>query len=239
MSQPKRPGNLVEISALLGAHDFFGGLPAHHIDQLGKFASSRKLKRGAEIFAKGDPGQALFAIRSGVVKISAPTSDGREAMFNLLQGGDIFGEIALLDGQPRTADAVAVTDCELIAIERRDFLRFIQDEPKVALRLIELLCERLRYATEHFEETVFLNFATRLARMLLRLADDKAKEKNSKGLAITQREISQMLGATRESVNKQLRVWAQHGWIRIERGRIILLARPQIEAASRGGSAAD
>jgi CRP-like cAMP-binding protein len=230
---------MVEISALLRAHVIFGGLTHDDIDQICRFTSSRTLSRGNTIFAKGDPGHALFAIRSGVVKISAPSPDGREAIFNLLHSGDIFGEIALLDGYPRTADAIAVTDCELIAIERRDFLKFVHEEPSVALKLIELLCKRLRHASKHFEETVFLNLTTRLARLLLKLAEDRMDSTNTEGLAITQRELSQMLGATRESINKHLRVWEQRQWIRIERGHIILLARDQMEAVARYDNSMD
>jgi CRP/FNR family transcriptional regulator, cyclic AMP receptor protein len=239
MSQPNRPRTTAEISALLRAHVIFGGLSHDDIDRICRFTSSRILSRGDTIFAKGDPGHALFAIRSGVVKISTPSVDGREAIFNLLHSGDIFGEIALLDGHPRTADAIAVTDCELIAIERRDFVKFVHDEPSVALKLIVLLCERLRHASKHFEETVFLNLTTRLARLLLKLANDRADSANTAGLAITQRELSQMLGAARESVNKQLRAWEQRKWIRIERGHIILLARTQMEAVARRDTAMD
>jgi CRP/FNR family transcriptional regulator, cyclic AMP receptor protein len=226
-------------SSLLRSHALFGELPVHQIEHLSTFASVRKLRKGATIFAKGDPGQTLFAIQAGTVKISAPALDGREAIFNILHDSDIFGEIALLDGQPRTADAVAITNCELIAIERRDFLKFVRDEPKAALKLIELLCARLRRASEHFEETVFLDLPTRLARILLRLANNPENRREIENISITQREISQMLGATRESINKQLRRWEQRKWIRLERGHVILLAHAKIEAVANGGIGGD
>src|SRR5207302_11486347 len=123
---------------------------------LASYARSRKVAGGTTLFAKGDPGTALFAVGTGTVKITVPSIDGREAMFNLLHAGEIFGEIALLDGRPRTADAVAMTDCELMVIERRDFLAFMHSEPSVAFRLIELLCARLRFASRHLEQVVFL-----------------------------------------------------------------------------------
>jgi CRP/FNR family transcriptional regulator, cyclic AMP receptor protein len=226
-------------ASLLRSHALFGELPDHQIENLSAFASVRKQRKGATIFAKGDSGQALFAIRAGTVKISAPALDGRETIFNILHDGDIFGEIALLDGQPRTADAVAITDCELIAIERRDFLKFVRDEPKAALKLIELLCARLRRASEHFEETVFLGLPSRLARILLRLANNPENPRKIENISITQREISQMLGATRESINKQLRRWEHRNWIRLERGHIILIAHAQIEAIASGGISDD
>jgi CRP/FNR family transcriptional regulator, cyclic AMP receptor protein len=135
---------------LLRGHPVFGALALDQLDRLCTYATTRVVPANTTLFAKGDPGAALFAVHSGTVKITVPSIDGREAMFNLLHSGEIFGEIALLDGEPRTADAVALTDCEFIVIERRDFLTFVHGEPKVALKLIELLCARLRWASTHF-----------------------------------------------------------------------------------------
>lgn len=149
-------------------------------------------------------------------------------MFNVLKDGDIFGEIALLDGQPRTANAIALTDCDLMVIQRRDFIRFVNSEPKIALKLIELLCARLRVASEHFEEMVFLSLPARLARTLLRLSDHGAPA-NSR-VDVTQQEVGQIAGMTREHANKHLRAWAMQRWVRLERGRIIVLS-PEALAA--------
>jgi CRP/FNR family cyclic AMP-dependent transcriptional regulator len=233
------PASVEESSlALLRRHTLFGGISLDQLRRLCAYAKTRKVRRGTTIFAKGDPGTALFAVRNGIVKISAPSPDGREAVFNLLHADEIFGEIALLDGQSRTADAIAVTDCELMAINRRDFLAFVQDEPKVALRLIELLCARLRFASEHLEEVVFMGLPARLARTLLRLAEDGNAPAQDKKLSITQRDISQMMGTTRESINKQLRAWAKNGWVEMRRGSIIVL-NPQALGAVAGASAKD
>lgn len=209
----------VDNLTLLRSHPVFGALTLDQLERLCTYATTRSVPAGTTLFSKGDPGAALFAVRAGTVKITVPSLDGREAMFNLLHAGEIFGEIALLDGEPRTADAVTMTDCEFTVIERRDFLTFVHGEPKVALKLIELLCARLRWASTHFEEVVFLNLPTRLARTLLRLAQDKGGGK----LAITQRELSHMLGTTRESVNKQLRAWSKDKWISLERGGVRVL----------------
>ena len=223
----------VDNLALLRGHPVFGALAVDQLERLCTYATTRNVPMGTTLFAKGDPGAALFAVRAGTVKITVPSLDGREAMFNLLHAGEIFGEIALLDGQPRTADAVTMSDCEFTVIERRDFLTFVHSEPKVALKLIELLCARLRWASLHFEEVVFLNLPTRLARTLLRLSQD---EKSREGrLAITQRELSHMLGTTRESVNKQLRAWAKLKWITLERGGIGVLATDELGEIAKGG----
>jgi CRP-like cAMP-binding protein len=222
--------------SLLHNHPVFGALSPDQLARLCAYATTRGVPAGATLFSKGDPGTALFAIRAGTVKITVPSVDGREAMFNLLHPGEIFGEIALLDGQPRTADAVAMTDCEFTVIERRDFLTFVHSEPKVALKLIELLCARLRWASTHFEEVVFLNLPTRLARTLLRLSQEEASPEGK--LAITQRELSHMLGTTRESINKQLRAWARAKWISLERGGARVLAPAALAEIAKGADRA-
>jgi CRP-like cAMP-binding protein len=236
---PQKPGRLpapTDHIALLRSHPVFGGLDSSQLRRLGAYARTRRLRAGATLFTKGDPGTALFAVGEGTVKITVPSVDGREAMFNLLHAGEIFGEIALLDGQPRTADAVAVTDCELMVIERRDFLAFLHSEPSVALKLIELLCARLRFAGEHLEEVIFLHLPARLARLLLRMAEQAGGVSQKKRLAITQREISQMLGSTRESVNKQLRAWTKRKWIALERGGIVIAAPDALADVAAGAA---
>lgn len=215
--------------ALLQGHPVFGALAPTQIERLVAMAHPRRVARDCTLFSKGDPGTELFAVVSGTVKITVPSSDGREAVITLLHSGEIFGEIALLDGRPRTADAVAMTDCDLMVIERRDFLSFVHNEPKVAIKLIALLCARLRIADARIEETALLNLPTRLARLLVQLLEDKAPADN-KTLAITQQKISEMLGASRESVNKHLGAWAKRKVIALKRGVIVVLA-PQTLAA--------
>jgi CRP-like cAMP-binding protein len=212
------------VSALLKHHPVFGALAPAQLKELDAFATSRHAKAGTTIFSKGDAGTALFAIARGSVKISAPARAGREAVFNILKDGEIFGEIALLDGYPRTADAIAMTDCELMTIQRRDFLHLVDRDPKVAIKLIELLCARLRFASEHLEEMVYLGLPARLARTLLRLSEGGAMPNTNSKIAITQQEIGQISGMTREHANKHLRTWAKHQWVRLERGGIVVLA---------------
>jgi CRP/FNR family transcriptional regulator, cyclic AMP receptor protein len=224
--------------ALLQKHPLFAGLAPAQIRQLGRFARARRISRGTTLFVKGDPGTALFSVVSGTVKITVPSIDGREATFNLLHAGEIFGEIALLDGQPRSADAIAATDCELMVIERRDFLSFLHCEPKVAMKLIELLCARLRVAGTREEELVFLDLSARLARLLLRLLEENAAAADKNKLSITQQKISEMLGTTRESVNKHLQIWARRRVIALKRGFIFVLA-PQALAALVSGDASE
>jgi CRP/FNR family transcriptional regulator, cyclic AMP receptor protein len=217
--------------SLLLAHPLFGRLGPELVDRLSSYAVTKSVKRGATIFAKGDPGNSLFAVCSGSVKITAPSADGKDAVFNVLKEGDIFGEIALLDGHPRTADAVAATDCELLVIERRNFVPLVHSHPEIALKLIEVLCERIRRTSEQVEDVTFLDLPTRLAKALLRLSKG-AQSQDGAMIHITQREIGQMIGMSRESTNKQLRSWEQRKWLRLERGGIVVLVPKALAAVA-------
>jgi CRP-like cAMP-binding protein len=189
---------------------------------------SKSVPRAAAICAKGDLGTSLFVICHGTVKISAPSVDGHDALFRLLGKGDIFGEIALLDGGPRTADAVAVTDCELFVIERRDFLPIMGEEPEVAIRMIEILCSRVRRTTEQAENLMFMPLRGRLAKALLQLSEGDGRTGERKAV-VTQKDLGNLIGMSRESTNRQLRVWEDQKWVRLERGGIVILATKELE----------
>jgi CRP-like cAMP-binding protein len=174
-----------------------------------------------------------------MVKVSVASAEGKDIVLNIFHEGEIFGEIALLDGQPRTADATAMSDCELIVIERRDFVPFLSDHPDVTIKFIEILCSRLRRTSEQVQDVTFLNLPTRLAKTLLQLTANSETPTPKRKVAITQREISQIIGRSRESTNKQLRVWAKRGWIRLERGGVSVLAPDKLAAAAAEGSELD
>jgi CRP/FNR family transcriptional regulator, cyclic AMP receptor protein len=221
--------------AILRDHYLFGRLTPQHIDRLSACIVTKSVKRGANIFDKGDPGTSLFAIGAGTVKISVPSVEGKDAVFNVLGKGDIFGEIALLDGHPRTADATAVTDCELYVIERRDFLPVVREEPEIALRLIEILCFRLRRTTEQAEEVMFLDLPSRLAKALMRLVDADTAGMRERKISITQKDLGNIIGMSRESTNKQLRLWEDKKWVRLERNAVVILAIDPIAAIADDG----
>jgi CRP/FNR family transcriptional regulator, cyclic AMP receptor protein len=147
-------------------------------------------------------------------------------MFNQMRRGDIFGEIALLDGRTRTAEAIAVTDCELFVIERRDFLPLMREEPDIALRMIEILCAKLRQTTEQAESLMFLSLPRRLAKALLRLSDCGRSVRKA---VVTQKELGNLIGMSRESTNRQLRMWEEQGWVRLERGGIVIVSSEALE----------
>jgi len=224
--------------ALLRNHALFGTLSQDVLQKLGSYMKRRKVARGSAIFAKGDPGSGLMGVLSGKVRISVPSVDGREIVLNIINPGEVFGEIALLDGHPRTADAIAMTDCELMIIERREFIPFVRGEPDLMMHLIEILCARLRATSEQVQDVSFLDLPTRLAKALLRLGSSPEGSMPAAGrrLAITQREISQIIGRSRESTNKQLRSWEKQGWIRLQRSSITVLNPDKLATLAAEGS---
>lgn len=230
VSGQARP-TMVDKRSLLSVHPFFKGLDSAVFDWLIPHARLRKVEKGTLLFRKGDIGTELFVVCSGAIRISSPSEQGGDAIFNLMIRGDIFGEIAFLDRGPRTADAVVVEAGELLVIDRRDFVELLRKHLEVSMRLIEVLCARLRRTSEQVEDISFFSFPHRLAKVLLqlsqRLPDDKAVRK----IRLTQHEISQIVGASRESTNKQLRDWQRRNWLKLERNCIIVLAPDALRAA--------
>jgi len=194
------------------------------------------LKRGATIFSKGDPGNSLYAVISGTVKISISSPDGRNAILNMVGPGEVFGDMGVLSGQPRSADATANTNCEIYVIDRRDFLPFVRSQPALSMKLIELLCERLRRTSDQVEQVILRDLPGRLASALLGLAERRKLDSASQTIAITQQEISEMVGMTRESINKQLRAWAARGWVRLEHGATVVLDPVSLRELAESGS---
>jgi CRP/FNR family cyclic AMP-dependent transcriptional regulator len=209
--------------AVLRKHPIFCDLDSAAFDQLCRYAKHATLKRGATIFSKGDPGNSLVAVISGTVKISISSADGRSAILNLIGPGEIVGEVAVLDGHARTADATANTNCEIFVIDRREFLPFVRSQPALAMKFIELLCARLRWTSDQVEEVILQDLPGRLASALIRLAEKHKGTRGDRTIVITQQEISEMVGMTRESINKQLRAWAARNWVRLEHGAIVVL----------------
>ena len=214
-------GRVADKLALLRSHALFRDLSPAVIEQFGTYMTKRTVRRGTIIFAKGDPGTGLMGVLAGSVKISVPSTDGREIVLNIVREGELFGDMALLDGRPRSANAEAISDCELVVMERREFIPFLRSQPDVMLKLMEILCLRLRRTNEQVQDVAFLNLSIRLAKTLLRLAAETRA--TSRKMKITQREIGEIIGRSRESTNKQLRAWEKKGWILLQWGAVTLL----------------
>jgi CRP/FNR family cyclic AMP-dependent transcriptional regulator len=219
MNHPNGGSRAAQKRDILARHPMFSTLSPAEIDRLAAYARLEHFSRGTMIFSKGDPGSALMAVVSGRVKICVPSADGKEIVFNLVNAGEVFGEIALLDGRPRTAHAVAMSDSEILVLDRREFVPFLRSNPDVVLTLLAVLCARVRRTSEQVEDVLFLDLASRLAKLLLSLAE----RTGSNQLRVTQKELGQMIALSRESINKQLQVWAARGLLRVEKGGLVLL----------------
>lgn len=216
---------------------FFAGLDGAALERVASGMRARRFKRAEVIFHLGDPGDALFIIVSGEVKISLPSEGGEEAILVRLQPGDVFGELALLDGAPRSATATALTPAETVVLPRDRFRELIATEPAVRDALLASLAGELRRLTTHVEELHFLDITGRLAATLVRLAteDGTALPDGAVRLqtSLTQGELASMVGSTRQSVNKLLGQFTDDGYVRLERDAIVVIDIEGLSKASR------
>src|SRR5262245_20535552 len=226
---PKGTSKRPEFAALLGMNALFSGLGDDAIRNIAGLCTRRHLDAGEVLFQKGDRGDSLYGVRRGRIRIETGTAGGGRLTLNVLGPGDLFGEIALFDGQPRTADAIAAEESELFMVRRSDFLTYLEREPRVTVRLLEMLCQRIRWVSDRMEEAVLMPLHARLARRLCALADDFGSE-----VHISQEELGISVGAARESVNRQLQEWRRAGIIELRRGRISLLDMARLSAAANG-----
>ncbi len=218
--------------AILSKTQLLGQLAPSELGELLAHARIEHYEARVPIFSKGDPGDCLYAILDGRVGITTISDRGKEIVLNILAAGDVFGEIALLDGKPRTASAVAIEAVRLLRINRADFLAFLESHSKVSIQLILVLCQRLRWVSDIVEATAFLDVPRRLALKLLLLADTCGQPVPGGtriDLKLSQEELGHMVGATRESINKSLRDLLGTGVIAYDAGHIVILRRVELE----------
>jgi CRP/FNR family cyclic AMP-dependent transcriptional regulator len=213
----------------LGQIPLFAELQREELERLSADVRRRRYAKGAVVVWRGDPGTTLYLIESGLVKIVLTSSEGQEAVLALLGPGEFFGDLTLLDGKPRSADAVAVEESGLLLLERDAFVRAIEEVPRLALGLLAALAGRLRYDVDLLQDAAFLDVSGRLARVLLRLATVPNQSEGATMTIpahLTQAELAGLVGATRESVNKWLKFYEAQGVIR-RRGARITVLRPE------------
>jgi len=213
--------------ALLAGSELLSGLDDAMLDRLLSMTVTRKLDKNETLFVKGDPGDSLFGVQAGKIKIVTTSPNGKEVTLNIIEAGQFFGEIALLDGMDRTADAIAMEKTEVLVIQRRDFIPFLEKHPKLCIQVMQLLCQRVRITSEMVEDAAFLPLDGRLAKRLLNLAELYGQEQDNGGMLIglnlPQQELARMMGTSRESVNKQLQIWRGNDWIELARGKVTIL----------------
>ena len=215
---------------VLADHWLFENFGKEELRSVERHIRFQKFGANEVIFRKGDPGLGMMAVLRGRIKIRVSSPSEREMVLNIIDEGQVFGEIALLDGMERTADAVAMVPSELLVLDRREFVPFLGRHAETCMKLIGVLCQRLRQTSEQLEDAVFLLQAARLGKTLLRLAGNYGQQ-IERGIRIdlklSQREFGALVGIRREAMNRQLAEWRDSGLISIDRGYITI---PEIEA---------
>jgi CRP/FNR family transcriptional regulator, cyclic AMP receptor protein len=217
---------------LLGECLLFRELGAEERNALVARVQVRAYCAGETIFSMGSPGDHIMAVLSGSVRISVASPGGKEIVLAIVQPGELFGEIALLDGKERTANARAITACHLAILEQRDVLVLLDRHPEIWPKLVEVLCSRLRNADQHIAELALLRLPTRLAKALLRFASVERGTTNGHWLLqvhLSQRELGNICGAGRESINKCLGLWQRRGIVQVEERLITVADRTALE----------
>jgi CRP-like cAMP-binding protein len=217
---------------LLATDSLFAGLATSQLDELAAASRSLALAKRDELFHKGDEGSQVYVVVSGKLKALTTSVAGDDVVFNIVGPGEVFGEIALLGETPRTATVSALEPCELLVIDRRDFLAFLKRYPDAAIRLLRVLAMRVKRVSELVEDTLFLNLPLRLARKLLALARVYGEQTPSGlrvDLKLSQEEWGDLVGATRESINKQVRAWTSAGIVSVDRGYIVIHRPEELE----------
>jgi CRP/FNR family transcriptional regulator/CRP/FNR family cyclic AMP-dependent transcriptional regulator len=218
---------------LFAGNALFGDLPIADQRQILGLCKRRHMPARRVVFNQGDPGREMYIVKSGRLKISVTSEEGRELSFFILGKGDIFGELALLDGERRSATVTAAEPSELLVLHHQDFRELLQKHQQIGLKLLSILAGRVRATTDLYESSVFIEIPGRLASRLLELADRHGVATEDGlliDLKLSQYEWGTLVNASRESVNKQLKIWEKQGLLRISRGRILLLERHVLES---------
>jgi CRP/FNR family transcriptional regulator, cyclic AMP receptor protein len=225
------------LAETLAGIPFFSGLDAASLESVGRGMRSRRFRRGEVLFHQGDPGDALFIVMGGTIKIMLPSETGDEAILATLRPGDVFGELALLDGAPRSATAVALEATETLILPRDQFRELLATEPAIRDALLASIAAELRRLTNHVEELHFLDITGRLASRLARLAAESGAARPDGSVRLksplTQGDLAAMIGCTRQSVNKLLGMFTDDGLIRLERDSIVVLDLDGLIRAAR------
>jgi len=216
----------VEKRRLLSETPFFTAFSPAQRDALAARLVERSHEDGDTIFLRGDESTSLMIVVSGRVALRLTSPQGREILLAILEPGEIFGEMSLLDGRGRSADAVAFGPCRLLSLERRDMLPVLQASPEACIRLLELLSTRLRRTSDQLEGVALMALPSRLARLLLTLSEAHgSRGKDGEMLVpldLSQRDLGQLIGASREKVNLQLGRWSADGLLRREDGAMVI-----------------
>lgn len=214
----------MDTIALLARAEFFSALDHTVIDQVVDHATVRRVQRNELVFGAGDVAGELFVVRSGRIAIAMRAADGRESVVALMEEGDLFGEMALFDGQGRSAEARALEPSEVVAVPYPALRAIFDERPQLLWGVVDLLAQRLRTTDAALADSMFLDVTGRTAKRLLEIAGDE----DEFTLPVTQEELAGMVGASRERVNKAIAAFVRLGWLEQSERRYKILDRVQL-----------
>jgi CRP/FNR family cyclic AMP-dependent transcriptional regulator len=217
----------METVDFLATVPLFSGLQREALNEFAAITREKAYPKGSVILFEDDPGDSLFVVRQGRVKVVLVGEDGREVILGVLGVGEHFGELSLIDEQPRSAHVIAMDDAQMLVLRREDFKARVERSPAVAWALLQGLSRRLRRADEKIGGLVLLDVPGRIARLLLDAATEGGSDRIEKPL--THQTIAQMIGASRETVSRAMKEFQEANWIAVERRQIQLTDRPALE----------
>jgi CRP/FNR family cyclic AMP-dependent transcriptional regulator len=224
------------VDEVLSRAGLFQGVSAEDATALGDSFEIVEVPRGAIVFHEGEPGGSLYIVLAGKIKLGRKSTDGRENLVAVMGPSDQFGELSLFDPGPRTSTAVAVTDARLARLPAEALQQWILDRPQLALQMLRVVARRLRRTNTMLADLIFVDVPGRVAKQLLQLAQrfgsvDGGQLRVTHDL--TQEELAQLVGASRETVNKALADFAQRGWLRLEGKSVVILDRDRLARRAR------
>ena len=214
-----------DYEKVLGRIPLFADLDEAEVRTIAGLVATRRFKTKETVVRQQDPGGELFVILEGHTKVVTSDADGRDTALDIMGPGEVFGEVTLLDGAPRSATVIALAPCQMLVLRREPFVAFLESHPKAAIRLIEVIARRLRRLTQRADDIAFLNVSARLARRIVRLADEHGRGEGDGvrvSIRLSQQEIGDLICATRESANKHIRNWEQQGIVSQRSGYLIV-----------------
>ena len=217
------------VQEILARAGIFQGVDPEAVADLISDMESVRYPRGTTIFEEGDPGDRLYIITAGKIKLARHAPDGRENLLSVMGASDMFGELSIFDPGPRTSSAVCVTDVQAATMTSEMLRKWVDDYPSISQQLLRVLARRLRRTNSNLADLIFTDVPGRVAKALLQLARQFGSQES--GLLrvthdLTQEEIAQLVGASRETVNKALADFAHRGWLRLE-GKSVLILEPE------------
>ncbi len=230
--------NRIARRDVLAATPIFAPMARPELEALADLATERRVRKDETVIRRGDTDASLMVLVHGRLRAGIISVEGREVVLGLMEAGTVLGEIALLDGQPRSLDVVAMVDSLLLVVERRGFLPFLTARPDLMLRLMALLCDRVRASSAAYEGVALTTLSARLARLLLGLAATHGQTSPDGiriGLKLSQRDMSAQVAATRERVNKQLRAWHEAGILAEQDGHLVIRQLQELRNLTEGG----